>query len=300
MYGRITGPFIPSTSAGQADESGQEADDRMFRQTLADAATGSSSATRTYSLTSEPPIYEMNRNTFRQELRNFYGDDVKQIADNPQDYSDFVSSKAERTAMVARAGATVDHKTGSRYFSYQLGDKSVGLLRTDPGVRIKGEAWQEEHFPGRKHISSVVALRVTHPLVENAGDVLLEHQLRLDGKRPLIMSRPANDEAKPRLEQMGFVDVGGNQFVLDPRQHADKWTKNDQDEWQRADKPRLYLQAETEDPVEGSQDDNSNEEYIETDSSGEIRLGTSIASIWARRRASISAQRFGLVEMDLI
>ncbi|KWV58326.1 host specificity protein [Bradyrhizobium macuxiense] len=241
----------------------------MFRQTLADAASGSSSATRTYSLTSEPPIYEMNSNTFRQELRNFYGDDVKHIADNPQEYSDFVSSKAESTAMVARAGATVNHKTGSRYFSYQLGDKSVGLLRTDPGVRIKGEAWQEEHFPGRKNISSVVALRVTHPLVENAGDVLLEHQLRLDGKRPLIMSRPANDEAKPRLEQMGFVDVGGNEFVLDPRQHADKWTKNDQDEWQRTDKPRLYLQAESEDPVEGSQDDNSNEDYIETDSSGD-------------------------------
>ena len=67
-----------------------------------------------------------------------------------------------------------------------------------------GEAW-EQHFPGRKHVSSVVGLRVTHPLVENAGDILLEHQLRLDGKRALVMSRPATDEVKPRLEQMGFA-----------------------------------------------------------------------------------------------
>ncbi|WP_083632495.1 host specificity protein [Bradyrhizobium sp. NAS96.2] len=268
MYGRITGPFSPSTSAGQADESGQVADHHMFTERLADAAAGSSSARRPYSLTDEPPIYEMDSDSFRRELRNFYGDDVKHIADHPQEYSDFVSSKAESTVMVARAGSTEDHKTGSQYFSYQLGDKSVGLLRTDPGFRIKGETWQKEHFPDRKNISSVVALRVTHPLVLNAGDVLLEHQLRQDGRRPLIMSRPASDEAKPRLEQMGFVDVGENQFVLDPRRHPDKWTKNDQDEWQRADKPRQYLQAESEGPVEGSQHDNSNDEY-QTDSSGD-------------------------------
>ncbi|OAE99875.1 host specificity protein [Bradyrhizobium centrolobii] len=240
----------------------------MFRESLAGAASGSSSARRPYSLTSEPPIYEIDSDTFRQELRNFYGVDVKHIADNPQEYSDFVSSKADSTAMVARVGATENDKSGSQYFSYQLGDRSVGLLRTDPGFRIKGEEWQQEHFPDRKNISSVVALRVTHPLVENAGDILLEHQLRLDGERPLLMSRPSNDEAKPRLQQMGFVDVGENQFVLDPRRHPDKWTKNDQDEWQRADKPRLYLQAESEDPIEGT-DEGSCEEYIGSDSSGD-------------------------------
>ncbi|WP_407175768.1 host specificity protein [Bradyrhizobium sp. STM 3562] len=240
----------------------------MFRETLADAAPGSSSARRPYSLTSEPPIYELkDHDTFRQELRNFYGDDIKHIADNPQEYSDFVSKKAERTAMVARAAASVDHEPGSRYFSYELGDKSVGLLRVDPGFRIKGEEWQKQHFPERKNLSSVVALRVTHPLVENAGDILLEHQLRLDGKKPLIMSRPANDEVKPRLEQMGFVDVGGNEFVLDPKRRGDIWTKNEAGEWQREDKPRLYLQAESEGPVEGSSDENSNEEYVETESS---------------------------------
>ncbi|MGY4302157.1 hypothetical protein ACVWXN_010252 [Bradyrhizobium sp. i1.4.4] len=137
----------------------------------------------------------------------------------------------------------------------------------DPGFRIKGRDWQEEHFSERKNISSVVALRVTHPLVENAGDVLLEHQLRLDGKKPLIMSRPANDELKPRLEQMGFVDVGGNEFVLDPKRHRDKWTLNGNGEWQRADRPQLYLQAESEDPLEGSSDES--EQFVETDSSGD-------------------------------
>ncbi|AWI61763.1 hypothetical protein [Sinorhizobium fredii] len=267
MYSSITGSASQSTSASQADESGQAADDQTFTETLAEAASGSSSASRLYSLTSEPPIYELDRKTFEKELKNFCSDDVKHIADNPLEYSDFVSKKAERTAMVARVGASVADKPGAQYFSYQLGDKSVGLLRVDPGFRIKGKDWQKEHFPERKNISSVVAMRVTHPLVENAGDVLLEHQLRLDGKKPLIMSRPANDDPRPRLEQMGFVDVGGNEFVLDPKRHGDKWTLNGDREWQRADKPRQYLQAESEDPVEGRSDEN--EGYVETDSSSD-------------------------------
>ncbi|PVE21684.1 host specificity protein [Microvirga sp. KLBC 81] len=267
MYSRITGSTSRSTSASQSDESGQAADDQTFTETLAEAAPASSSATRLYSLTSEPPIYELDRKTPEEELKSFYGDDVKHIANNPQEYSDFVSNKAACTAMVARVGASVADEPGSQYFSYQLGDKSVGLLRVGPGFRIKGKDWQKEYFPERKNISSVVAMRVTHPLVENAGDVLLEHQLRLDGKKPLIMPRPANDNPKPRLEQMGFVDLGGNEFVLDPKRHGDKWTLNDDREWQRADKPRLYLQAESEDPVEGRSDEN--EGYVETDSSGD-------------------------------
>ncbi|MDH2356428.1 host specificity protein [Bradyrhizobium sp. SSUT112] len=267
MYSRITGSSNQSTTASEAYESGQLADDPTFAGAVAEAAPASSSTTRPYSLTSNPPIVEMDRGTYEQELRNFYGDDVKHIAENPQEYSDFVSSKAERSAMLARVGASVEDRPGSQYFSYRLGDKSVGLLRMDPGFRIKGRDWQEEHFPERKNISSVVALRVTHPLVENAGDVLLEHQLRLDGKKPLIMSRPANDELKPRLEQMGFVDVGGNEFVLDPKRHRDKWTLNGNGEWQRADRPQLYLQAESEDPLEGSSDES--EQFVETDSSGD-------------------------------
>ncbi len=84
--------------------------------------TSSSSATRPCSLTAEPSIYEMDSDEFRQELRDFYGVDVRHIANNPQEYLDFVSSKAERTAIVARVGATVDDEAGSKYFSYQLGD----------------------------------------------------------------------------------------------------------------------------------------------------------------------------------
>ncbi|MET4117950.1 hypothetical protein ABIB85_004366 [Bradyrhizobium sp. JR1.5] len=170
--------------------------------------------------------------------------------------------------MVARLASNVEDSDQARYFSYQLGDKSVGLLKTEGRRRMGGEAWNQ-HFPGRKHISSVVGLRVTHPLVENAGDILLEHQLRLDGKRTLVMSRPASDEAKARLQQMGFVHVGDNQYVLDPTQHPDKWTLNEQGKWQRADKPRLYLsKAESsDDENEGSFEENSGEEYIETDSS---------------------------------
>ncbi|MDH2349061.1 host specificity protein, partial [Bradyrhizobium sp. SSUT77] len=68
-------------------------------------------------------------------------------------------------------------------------------------------------------------------------------------------------------EQMGFVDVGGNEFVLDPKRHRDKWTLNGNGEWQRADRPQLYLQAESEDPLEGSSDES--EQFVETDSSGD-------------------------------
>lgn len=168
--------------------------------------------------------------------------------------------------MLLELGATVDHKDNTRYFSYNLGDKSVGLLRSQGGLRIKDELvdWRE-HFPGRKHFTSI-DLRVAHPLVENAGDILLEHQLRLDGQRPLVRSRPATEEAEPRLEQMGFVDVGGNHFVLDPRQHPDRWTKNENEAWQRADKPARYLsKTETND----SDNEASTEEYSSEYSSGE-------------------------------
>ncbi|UFW92013.1 host specificity protein (plasmid) [Bradyrhizobium barranii] len=271
MPNRVTGSSSQFPSASQVDESEPSAGGRRFTEALAGAAPGSSSgATRPYSVVSEPPIDEIDRGTFRQELRNFYGNDVKHIADNPQEYSDFVSEKAERTAMVARAASTVEESDQARYFSYQLGDKSVGLLKTEGRRRMGGEAW-EQHFPGRKHVSSVVGLRVTHPLVENAGDILLEHQLRLDGKRALVLSRPATDEVKPRLEQMGFVHVGDNQYVLDPRQQPDKWTLNEEGKWQRADKPRLYLsKAESsDDENEGSVEEYSSEEYIETDSSAD-------------------------------
>ncbi|KPH04700.1 host specificity protein [Rhizobium leguminosarum bv. trifolii] len=232
-------------------------------------ARSPSSPTRPYSLSSEPPIKVLDRSTFARKVREFYGDDIKHISVNPQEYSPFVSSKALRAATIARLyGGTDDDTPSARYFSYDLGERSVGLLRTEDGFSIENEPWREL-FPGRKRITSIVDLRVTHPLVENAGDILLEHQLQLDGEQPLIMSRPASPEMGTRLEQMGFVDVGENRWVLDPTQHPDKWIKNSKGGWQRADKPWSYLSktvgylSDDEAGVEG----HSSEASVETDSS---------------------------------
>ncbi|WP_275191186.1 hypothetical protein, partial [Bradyrhizobium sp. CSA112] len=105
----------------------------------------------------------------------------------------------------------------------------------------KARARWREQFPGRTELTSTVDFRVTHPLVENAGDILLEHQLRLDGERPLLLSHAVNDDAKARAAALGFVEVSDSMMVLDPTRHSDKWTKNDNGEWQRKNKPPLYL-----------------------------------------------------------
>ncbi|MET2832775.1 host specificity protein [Mesorhizobium shangrilense] len=232
-------------------------------------ASSSSAPARPYSLVSQPPIVEIDRSSFSRKARDFYGDEIKHIADNPQEYSDFVSSKAARTAMVARlGGGTHDDTDEARYFSYQLGGTSAGLLRTEGGFRTRGEPWQDQ-FPGKKRVTSIVDLRVTHPLVENAGDILLEHQLRLDGNRALVMSRPAATENEARLDQMGFVPVGDNQWLLDPSQHPDKWAKNSEGEWQRADKPCLYLSKAEDSDGEESVEASSSEASYESDSSGD-------------------------------
>lgn len=276
MYGRISGS---STSPSQADETMQSNDSHRFGETLERVAprlappdphaSSSSTPAGPYALVSQPPIVEIDRSSFGRKVRDFYGDEIKQIADNPQEYSDFVSSKADRTATVARLyGGTHDDSDEARYFSYQLGETSAGLLRTEGGFSFKGEPWRQQ-FPGQKIVTSIVDLRVTHPLVENAGDILLEHQLRLDGERPLVMSRPALPEMEARLDQMGFVHVGDNRWVLDPAQHPEKWTKNSDGEWQRADKPALYLSkvAGRDTDSEASIEANSSEASFETGSS---------------------------------
>ncbi|MFB9267595.1 host specificity protein [Bradyrhizobium erythrophlei] len=274
MYGRIIGSSSQSTSASQADESGLSGDSHRFAETVAGMEPGSSSAatTRPYSLVSEPPITEIGRDTFNEEVRDFFGADIKRIADNPQEYSDFVSTKAGRAAMVARGYASNfdDPNKEARFFRYELGDKTAGLLRVGGKHRIKGEQFQQQ-FPGRNEITSFVDFRVTHPLVENAGDILLEHQLRLDGDRPLVMSRPAWPGIEPRLAEMGFVHMGRNHWVLDPTQHPEKWTKNADGEWQRADKPERYLsKAESGDSdTEADIEETSSEASIRTDSTGD-------------------------------
>ncbi|MFC3320393.1 host specificity protein [Mesorhizobium cantuariense] len=271
MYSRISGS---STSACEANETTPSNDSDSFGETIASMApdlhaSSSSAPARPYALVSQPPIVEIDRSSFGRKVREFYGDEIKQIADNPQEYTDFVSSKAARTVMVARlCGGTHDDTEEARYFSYQLGKKSVGILRTEGGFSIEGESWREQ-FPGKDRITSVVDLRVTHPLADNAGDILLEHQLRLDGNQALVMSRPAATENEARLDQMGFVHVGDNRWILDPTQHPEKWVKNSDGEWQRADKPPLYLSnAEGYDAdSEVSIGANSSEASFETNSS---------------------------------
>lgn len=239
MYGRVVGSSSQSTSANQVDEPG---DSPRFAETLAGMEPGgSSSETRAYYLNSGPPIVEIDQRSFDRGLRRFLGRDIMNIAINPQEYSDFVSKKAERAATVAGSYSATHYDPARpvRFFSYQLGDETVGLLRAGGPVRIKGETFREKF--GRNDLTSVVDLRVTHPLVENAGDILLEYQLREDGDDPLILSKPGLPGMEPRLAEMGFVHVGRNHWVLDPHQHPEVWTKNENDQWQRVGKPTKYL-----------------------------------------------------------
>ncbi|MGY4158103.1 hypothetical protein ACVINW_003945 [Bradyrhizobium sp. USDA 4461] len=208
-------------------------------------AGSSAAAAPSYFLAQQPPVIEVTRSQFKKKMRDFHSAEIKHIAANSQEYSPFVSSKAARTAGLAEGSGTARrHTHDARYFSYELGNESVGLLRTEAGFRMdeifEGEKWREL-FPGRTEITSTTALRLSHPLVDNAGDILLEYQLRLDGERPLINSTPVSLEAQSRLAAMGFVEVDEANMVLDPAQRPDKWTRNADGEWQRANKPELYL-----------------------------------------------------------
>ncbi|KRR26575.1 hypothetical protein CQ14_40290 [Bradyrhizobium lablabi] len=260
MYSRISGSSnIQYAHLGEGDETRPSASSAektdADRQRLADmfaemhlaapdSNDGSSSAeTPFYSLVPRPPVVKIDKPLFRREAKRFYDDEIKHIADNPQEYSDFVSEKAKRIAQVAEKYGTTKDSERARYFSYQLGKQSVGLLRTEGGfsmTEFEGDKWRER-FPGRTEITSVVDLQVTHPLVENAGDILLEYQLRLDGERPLLNWRAANQESKARAAKMGFVAVDENNMVLDPAQSPDIWIKNTAGEWQRKNKLPLYL-----------------------------------------------------------
>ncbi|WP_082653916.1 hypothetical protein [Bradyrhizobium pachyrhizi] len=208
-------------------------------------ASSSTAAAPSYFLAQRPPVIEITRSQFKDKMKDFHGAEIKHIAANSQEYSPFVSSKAARTASLAEGTGTARrHTDDARYFSYELGNESVGLLRTEAGFQMnevfEGEKWREL-FPGRTEITSTTALRLSHPLVDNAGDILLECQLRLDGERPLINSTPVSLEARSRLAAMGFVEVDEANMVLDPAQRPDKWTRNADGEWQRANKPELYL-----------------------------------------------------------
>jgi len=250
MYGRINGSSnIQSSHSPNSDN----AEDQSFTGMLegmhiaarGSHASSSSAASRPYSLVSDPPGVELSQSSFAAKVKDFYGDEIQDIAARPQSYSRSVSLKAERAADVAyNHGRTDSDSKDARYFSYQLGNTSVGLLRTegiadDMSDVFEGEQWQQQ-FPGRI-ATSVVSFQVTHPLVDNAGDILLEHLLRRDGERPLLLSHPINEQAKARTAALGFGDVGHSMMALDQTRHGDEWTKNSEGKWQRKDKPPLYL-----------------------------------------------------------
>ncbi|GLR91148.1 Effector protein NopP [Bradyrhizobium iriomotense] len=272
MYSRIDGSSGQFSNASQADEPRYSADSDSFAEALANMHLGSnshagssSSATRSYALVDRPPVVEISKRSFAEKAKAYHGDEIRQIVASPQEYSSHVSSKAKRTKKIAKKYGTTQYDTESaRYFSYQLGNTSVGLLRTEGGFEMRdvfqGERWQEQ-FPGRTEVTSTVDLRVGHPLVENAGDILLEHQLRLDGDGALLHSRPGNAEARARSRQFGFVDVDADNMVLDPTQHPERWTKNSDGQWQRADKPALYLSKEASDTETERVSDRSDDDY---------------------------------------
>ncbi|SFK09274.1 Effector protein NopP [Bradyrhizobium sp. Gha] len=248
MYNRINGsPYFQSSHFSETDE---HADRNKFSEAFANmhlagsnSSGSSSSSTRQYSLVSTPPIIEFkDRHSFRVAAQAYHGDEIQYIADNPLEYSDFVSAKARRTAEVAQDYGTTRDSENARYFSYQLGNKSVGLLRMEGGDSMTAfdvKKW-ENLFPGRQGTTSTVDLQVVHPLVENAGDILLEHQLRMDGKHPLLNLRPVNPEARARAAKMGFVEVDADNMVLDP-ERSDKWVRNSAGEWQRKGTSAQYL-----------------------------------------------------------
>ncbi|KRQ06479.1 Effector protein NopP [Bradyrhizobium sp. DASA03076] len=262
MYNRINdSSSFPWAAYHDSDETTQSAFD-AYGRSFEDAFSGmhvtdpgsygssSASGSRSYFLASEPPVVELSRDEFLEKVEDFYGDEIHEIASNPQRYSAPIANKAARTAQVAYDSGRKGSED-ARYFSYQLGEKSVGLLRTESGAPFKevfkdkrARAKFERLFPGRKEITSTIDFRVVHPLVDNAGDILLEHQLRLDGDSPLLLSHPINESARNRAATLGFVDVSDSMMVLDPTR-SDKWTNNSAGDWQRADKPPLYL-AKTE------------------------------------------------------
>ncbi|WGD51309.1 hypothetical protein QA641_38495 [Bradyrhizobium sp. CB1650] len=80
---------------------------------------------------------------------------------------------------------------------------------------FNGDSTSRDKFPGRVELTSTIDFRVVHPLVDNAGDILREHQLGLDGDEPLVLSHSVNPEAKARAAVLGFVEVSGSMMVLD-------------------------------------------------------------------------------------
>ncbi|MBR0893266.1 hypothetical protein JQ637_46340, partial [Bradyrhizobium diazoefficiens] len=137
----------------------------------------SSSSQPSYYLNSRPPVIEIKRAEFRERVRSFHGEEIDRIAKNPQEYSEFVSERASRTADTARSFAIRRDSDAARYYSYQLGNTSVGLQRTEAGFPMAtgftSQRWREL-FPGRTDVTSIVDFQIADvdgpPLVRIVAD----------------------------------------------------------------------------------------------------------------------------------
>ncbi|WP_271523597.1 hypothetical protein [Bradyrhizobium sp. CCBAU 53380] len=155
MYNWIDGSsYFASSPLDEADDQ-NDADSfadalRQLRLAPPNSSGTSSSAPRPYWLDSSPPVVEIDMRLFRKAAEGDHSDEIRYIADNPQEHSDFASQKAARTAEVAEEYGTTRDSVNARYFSYQLGNKCVGLLRMEGGDSMTNfdvEKWQEL-FPG--------------------------------------------------------------------------------------------------------------------------------------------------------
>src|SRR5262249_53948201 len=95
-----------------------DTDTHRFREMLAglhltpnSSADSPSAAAGPYSLVRRPPVIEITSSSFKQKIQEFHGAEIKYIAANPQEYSPFVSSKAERTVSLAEGSGTARRHT---------------------------------------------------------------------------------------------------------------------------------------------------------------------------------------------
>ncbi|MDA9474374.1 hypothetical protein XI03_07585 [Bradyrhizobium sp. CCBAU 65884] len=115
MYNPINGSsYLESSPFAETSE---QTDEDSFADAFANMRLA---ASRPYSLVSSPPVVEIKKNEFREAAKDYYGPEIKYIAKNPKEYSDFVSGKAERTAELAEQYGNTKDSANARYFSYQL------------------------------------------------------------------------------------------------------------------------------------------------------------------------------------
>lgn len=175
-----------------------------------------------------PPLQELTRERYRDCLaKDFSRQALKPIADDPGSYSDFVSEKARHAmslSYAARLALLAPDRT-ARYYGYKLGANTVGTMQT---VQKRGAL----------HINYLI----THPGVENAGDILLQHAIGQAGKTPRLTLCADNQAAAFRYRQLGFSGPPGR-MRLDPARSRGQWAMAD-DHWIRAARRGDFLVAE--------------------------------------------------------